>query len=83
MKRIDRLIIKAKRSTGIELVHAFVEPMGDQWKVQLQVDHKEPGKPLEIRESLHPTVDAAFEYLSIMAEKYPNSEDLVITLDNM
>lgn len=83
MKRIDRLIIKAKRSAGVELVHALIDQLGDNWRVRLQIDHKEPGKPLEIRESLHPTVDAAFEYLSTMAEKYPNSEDLVITLDNM
>ena len=83
MKRIDRLIIKAKRSIGTELVLALVEQRKNDWKVLLQLDHKEQGRALEVCESSHETVDAAIDHIYAMADKYPNSRDLTIIMDDM
>ncbi len=83
MRRIDRLIIKAKRSIGTELVLALVERLEDGCKVQLQLDHKEQGRALEVCESLHPTMDAAIDHIYATAEKYPNGQDLIIIVDDM
>ena len=83
MKRIDRLIVKAKRSIGTELILAYVERCGDQWKAQVHLDHKQQGRELEICESFHPTEDAALDHIHAMADKYPNSRDLTIIVDDI
>lgn len=83
MKRIDRLIIKAKRSIGTELVLAFVEQQKDGWRALLQLDHKEQGRALEVCESSHETVEAAINHIYAMADKYPNSQDLTIIVDDI
>lgn len=83
MKRIDRLIIKARRSVGTELILALVEPCGELWKVLAHLDRKEQVRGLEICESLHATEDAALDQIHALADKYPNSRDLMIIVDDM
>lgn len=82
MNRIDRLIIKAKHSIGTELVFAFVERCGEQWKTAVHLSRKEQCPP-EICESLHATDEEAIEHICAMAEKYPNSRDITIIVDDM
>lgn len=82
MKRIDRLIIKARQSIGTELILAYVERCEAQWKAQVYLDHKEQGRDLEICESFHLTEDAALDHIRVMADKYPNSRDLTVIVDD-
>lgn len=82
MNRIDRLIVKAKHSIGTELVFAFVERCGEQWKAVIHLKRKE-NIPPEVIESLHDTDDEAIEHIRAMAEKYPNSRDITIIVDDM
>ena len=74
MNRIDRLIIKAKRSSGTELVLATVEQVDDAWKTELHLQNK--GQAVEIRESLHPTMEMAIDHIHAMA-------DLTIIVDDL
>ena len=83
MNRIDRLIIKARESIGVELILAMVERRGDEWRAAVHLgDRRRHGSPV-IEESTHAALDAAIDHIHALAKEYPNSQDVQIIVDDI
>lgn len=91
MKKIDQLIIKAKKKCGVDqLVLAWVYPSekepgkwiarGDIWN---GVPYGKPGHRLEFATSVCDSIDAALEALEELSEKHPNRSDLKIFIEDI
>lgn len=83
MNRIDRLIIKARESKGVELTTAMVERCGDFWTASAHLSNRRKNGPPVISESTHATIDAAIDHLHKLAGDYPNSQDVTIIVDDL
>lgn len=83
MKQIDRLIIKAKQRTGVELTLAMVELCGGSWTAAVHLWDRVPGHPPTIQTTTHATMEAAVEHIHTLADKYPNSRDVTIIVDDI
>lgn len=86
MKQIDRLLIEAKRIagyTGQELTLAMVERCGDSWAAMAHLWSRVSGHSPTVETTTHSTLDAAVEHVHALAEKYPNSRDVVIIIDDI
>lgn len=83
MNRIDRLIIKARESIGVELILAMVERCGNLWTASAHLGDWRRNCPPVIKESAHATLDAAIDYIHELARDYPNSQDVHIIVDDL
>lgn len=84
MKRIDRLLIKAKKekqgSSGLYL--AFIVKQQDgSWTATGHIKDRS-GKAAEAIQSTHSTEEEAIAAINQLAELHPNKEDLVIITEN-
>lgn len=85
MRKIDRLILKAKSKCGTEkLVCAFIYP-GDIYGIIVRADiwNGINGSGLRSEFCTCSTVNMALQELDRMAEKYPNDEDVQIIIDDL
>lgn len=83
MNRIDRLIIKARESVGVELILAMVERCGDLWTAAAHLADRRKGRSPTIVESTHATLDAAIDHIHELAGNYPNGQDVQIIVDDL
>lgn len=86
MKQIDRLLIEAKKIagyTGKQLTLAMVERCGVSWVAIAHLWDRMPGHSPVVETTTHNTLDAAVEYIHILARDYPNSQDVVIIVDDI
>lgn len=86
MKHIDRLLIEAKKIsgyTGQQLTLAMVALCGDSWTATAHLWDRVHGHPPTIERTTHATEDAAVEYINALSEKYPNSRDVVVIIDDI
>lgn len=88
MGRIDRLIIRAKRTAQRKAERFFVgfvsyEPNTGKWiaKGDLWAGKQRDGRRITTE---HDTMEAAVDALHALADEYPNvTEDAVIFIDNL
>lgn len=86
MKHIDRLLIEAKKIAGYsgkELILAMIERDGDSWTAAAYLLDRVKEYDQTVETATHATEEAAVEYINTMAEKYPNSRDLTIIIDDL
>ncbi len=86
MKQIDRLLIEAKKIAGYsgkELTLAMIERNGDSWTATAHLWDRVQGHIPTLETATHATEEAAVEYISTMAERYPNSRDVTIIIDDI
>ena len=86
MKQIDRLLIEAKKIagyTGMQLTIAMIELCGDFWTATAHLWDRVHGHSPTVETTTHATEEAAVEYINTMAEKYPNSRDVTIIIDDI
>lgn len=89
MKALDRLIIKAKRSS-IQFSFGMVYPSrtepgkwearGDLWNY---IPHDKPGCKSDSVFYTCDSVDEAVSKLEALSEQYPNNRDVTILVDNI
>ena len=88
MKKVDRLIIKAKKKCGYErLVVAFIYPSEEEpgkWVARGDIWNGKKGSGItQAICSTCESVDDAMKALEELAEKYPNDKDLRIFIDDL
>lgn len=86
MKQIDRLLIEAKKIAGYsgkEITLAMVECCGASWAAVAHLWDRKPGHSPTIETTTHATMGAAVEHIHTIAEKYPNSRDVPIIVDDI
>ena len=86
MKHIDRLLIEAKKIawySGKELILAMIERDGDSWTAAAYLWDRVKEHDQTVETTTHATEEAAVEYINTMAEKYPNSRDVTIIIDDI
>jgi hypothetical protein len=83
MKQIDRLILKARQSIGVEVTLAMVERDGDSWAATVHLWDRVQRHPPTTESSTHATLDAALEHIHELAQQYPNSQDVPIIVDDI
>lgn len=86
MKQIDRLLIEAKKIAGYsgkEITLAMVECCGASWAAVVHLWDRKPGHSPTIETTTHATMGAAVEHIHTIAEKYPNSRDVPIIVDDI
>nr|WP_325297696.1 hypothetical protein [uncultured Dysosmobacter sp.] len=86
MKQVDRLLIEAKKIagyTGPQLTLAMIEQDGISWTAKAHLWDRIPGHPATVETTTHATQDAAVEHIRALAEKYPNSRDVTIIVDDV
>ena len=86
MKHIDRLLIEAKKIAGYsgkELTLAMIERNGDSWTATAHLWDRVHGHSPTVETTTHATEEAAVEYINTMAERYPNSRDVTIIIDDI
>lgn len=88
MKRVDRLIIKAKKKCGYEqLAVAFIYQSEDEpgkWIARGDIWNGKKGSGITHAVcSTCESVDDALQALEKLSEKYPNSKDLTIIIDDL
>ena len=86
MKHIDRLLIEAKKMAGYsgkELTLAMIERKGDSWTATAHLWDRVQGHIPTLETTTHATEEAAVEHIRAVAEKYPNSRDVTIIIDDI
>ena len=86
MKHIDRLLIEAKKIAGYsgkELILAMIERDGDSWTAAAYLWDRVKEHDQTVETTTHATEKAAVEYIKALSEKYPNSRDLTIIIDDL
>lgn len=83
MNRIDRLIIKARESVGLELTLAMVERCGNLWTALAHLWNRRKGSPPGVEENAHATLDAAIDRIHDPVRDYPNTQDVAIIMDDI
>lgn len=88
MKKVDRLIIKAKKKCGYErLAVAFIYPSEEEpgkWVARGDIWNGKKGSGItQAICSTCESVDDAMKALEELAEKYPNDKDLRIFIDDL
>ena len=85
MKRIDKLIIQAKRIAhpGLELVVAILERDGHSWTAHAHLSDGTGKTPPRIKRATYDTLEPAVEYIRTLADEYPNSRDVVVIIDDV
>lgn len=86
MKQIDRLLIEAKKIAGYrgkELTLAMIERNGDSWTATAHLWDRVQGHIPTLETATHATMGAAVEHIHAIAEKYPNSRDVPIIVDDI
>ena len=88
MKKVDRLIIKAKKKCGYErLAVAFIytsEEEPGKWVARGDIWNGKKGSGItQAICSTCESVDDAMKALEELAEKYPNDKDLRIFIDDL
>lgn len=86
MKQIDRLLIEAKKAAGYrgkELTIAMIERKDDSWTATAHLWDRVHGHSPTVEISTHATDEAAMEYINALAEKYPNSRNVTVIIDDI
>ena len=86
MKQIDRLLIEAKKIAGYrgkELILAMIERDGDSWTAAAYLWDRVKEHDQTVETATHASEEAAVEYINTMAERYPNSRDVTIIIDDI
>ena len=86
MKQIDRLLIEAKKIAGYsgkELTFAMIGQEGNFWTAAAYLWDLVPGHRPTVEITTHETDKAAVEHIHTLAEKYPNSRDVPIIIDDI
>ena len=86
MKQIDRLLIEAKKIAGFsgkELTLAMIERNCDSWTATAHLWDRVHGHIPTLETTTHATEEAAVEYIKALSEKYPNSRDLTVIIDDL
>ncbi|MEA4933730.1 MAG: hypothetical protein VB071_09195 [Lawsonibacter sp.] len=86
MKQINRLLIEAKKMAGlcgVQLSLAMIDREGDQWSAKGYLWDGVTGSQLMQESAVRPTLDAAMGFIYELAEKYPNSRDVAIIIDDL
>lgn len=87
MNKVDKLIIRAKKAAQRKAERFFMgfveyDPDTGKWTAQGQLCG---GKINGVRQIFteHDTMEAAVDALQALADKYPNTEDAVIFIDDL
>lgn len=86
MRKIDRLILKAKSKCGTEkLVCAFIYPGDKYGEIIARADiwNGNNGSGLRSEFCTCSSIEMALQELERIAEKYPNDEDVQIMIDDL
>ena len=86
MKQIDRLLIEAKRIAeygGKELTLAMIGQVGNFWTAAAHLWDRVQGHSPTVEITTYATEEAAVEHIHALAEKYPNSRDVTIIIDDL
>lgn len=86
MNQIDRLIIEAKRISGLsgkQLELARIEHTGGEWVSIAHVWDGAEGHTPTTEQALHTTMESAIHYIHDLAAQYPNSRDVTILVDDI
>lgn len=86
MKQINCLLIEAKKMagyTGKQLTLAMIERNGASWAAMAHLWDRKPGHSPTVETTTHATMDAAVEHIHAIAKEYPNSQDIVIIVDDI
>ena len=86
MKHIDLLLIEAKKTAGYiekELTLAMIWQDGHLWTSTVHLWDRVQGHRPTVETTTHATEAAAVEYINALAEKYPNSRDVVVIVDDI
>lgn len=86
MKKVDRLIVKAKKKCGTEsLITGFVCPMGfDSWVARAHIGNNARAGQLRIVMcGQFDSIDAAVDAIYALGEQYPNNKDAVIFIEDV
>ncbi|MEA4955890.1 MAG: hypothetical protein VB096_10345 [Pseudoflavonifractor sp.] len=86
MNQIDRLIIEAKRISGLSGKHlelARIEYVSGEWVSFAHIWDGVEGHAPTIEQAYHTTMDAAIDCIHDLATQYPNSRDVTILIDDI
>ena len=87
MRKIDRLIIKARNKFGYDrLTGAFIYPSEEepeQWVARADIWNGIIGSGIKSEFRTCPSIDDALQALEEIADKYPNDRDITIFIDDL
>ncbi len=87
MRNVDRLIIKAKNKLGeteYRLIIAFINCDGNgMYTTACDLWNGRPGSGVKRITSEHKTQEQAIQAVHVLAEQYPNEDDVVIIVDDI
>lgn len=86
MQRVDKLMILAKKkygNDGKEVGVCFVDLIGGQWMAKADIWDGRSGGGIQRIESCHKTEGEAIQALYDLSEKYPNSQDVTIIVNDI
>lgn len=87
MRKIDRLIIKAKQKFGFDrLTGAFIYPSEDEpgkWVARADIWNGILGSGIKSEFRTCASVDDAMQALEEVAERYPNDRDITVFIDDL
>lgn len=87
MRKIDRLIIKAKHKFGFDgLTDAFIYPSEEesgQWVARADIWNRILGSGVRSEFYTCASIDDALQALEEVAERYPNDRDITIFIDDL